>query len=73
MLRISADPTTGLINESGGVSDIVVPNNLVSPTATTHFDLGMNLDASAATGSTFSPRFKFLIPMEHRTTQRCRW
>src|SRR3954466_1925680 len=48
------DPTTGLINKSGGVSDIVVPNNLVSPTATTQFDLGMNLDASAATGSTFS-------------------
>jgi flagellar hook protein FlgE len=48
------DPTTGLINKSGGVSDIVVPNNLVSPTATTQFDLGMNLDAAAATGSTFS-------------------
>jgi len=48
------DPTTGLINKSGGVSGIVVPNNLVSPMATTQFDLGMNLDASAATGSTFS-------------------
>jgi flagellar hook protein FlgE len=48
------DPTTGLINRSGGVSDIIVPNNLVSPTATTQFELGMNLDASAPTGSTFS-------------------
>jgi flagellar hook protein FlgE len=50
----SRDPVTGLIDKSRGISDITVPNNLVSPTSTTNFELGMNLDAAAATGTKFS-------------------
>jgi len=48
------DAVTGLINRAAGLQDIVVPNNLVAPTPTTEFELGMNLDAAAATGATFS-------------------
>jgi len=48
------DAVTGLINRAAGLQDIVIPNNLVAPTPTTEFELGMNLDAAAATGAPFS-------------------
>lgn len=50
----TGDPVTGAINKSLGVTDIQMPKNLVSPTPTTQFELGMNLDGQAPTGSDFS-------------------
>jgi len=45
---------TGLIDKSLGLKDIQVPNTLVAPTPTSLFEIGMNLDSAAPTGSTFS-------------------
>jgi flagellar hook protein FlgE len=48
------NPATGVVDQSLGLQNIQVPTNLVSPTATTQFELGMNLDAAAPTGTNFS-------------------
>ena len=48
------NPTTGLIDPNGGLQDISVPSGLMPATPTTQFEIGMNLDANAATGTQFS-------------------
>jgi flagellar hook protein FlgE len=48
------NPVTGTIDRSLGIQNIRIPNDLVSPTPTTRFELGMNLDAQAPTGTKFS-------------------
>jgi flagellar hook protein FlgE len=48
------NPATGLIDPNGGLQDISVPSGLMPATPTTEFELGMNLDANAATGTQFS-------------------
>jgi flagellar hook protein FlgE len=45
---------TGLIDQNLGIGNIQVPTGLMAPVATTQFELGMNLDASAPTGTQFS-------------------
>src|SRR5262249_34387105 len=45
--------TTGQIDTSA-LQSIVIPANLNDPIATSNFELGMNLDGSAATGTKFS-------------------
>ncbi len=46
--------STGLVDQNLGVGDIQVPTGLMSPVATTEFELGMNLDSNAANGTQFS-------------------
>ena len=48
------NPQTGLIDQNLGVGNIQVPTGLMPPVATTEFQLGMNLDANAPTGTKFS-------------------
>lgn len=48
------DGTTGLINEDAGIQNITIPTGLTAPVPTSQFELGMNLDADAATGAQFS-------------------
>lgn len=48
------NPQTGLIDQNLGIGNIQVPTGLMAPIATTEFELGMNLDASAPTGTQFS-------------------
>jgi flagellar hook protein FlgE len=49
------DPTTGEINTSGTISDVIVPVGSVKPpTASTQFTLDLNLNSSAAADSTSS-------------------
>jgi flagellar hook protein FlgE len=45
---------TGLIDQNLGIGNIQVPTGLLAPVATTQFQLGMNLDSSAPTGTQFS-------------------
>jgi flagellar hook protein FlgE len=45
---------TGQIDQNLGIGNIQVPAGLMAPVATTEFDLGMNLDADAPTGTQFS-------------------
>jgi flagellar hook protein FlgE len=47
------NPATGQIDTSS-LQSIVIPANLNNPVATSNFELGMNLDGSAATGTQFS-------------------
>ena len=55
------DPTTGAVNTSGPISDIVVPvGSLKTPVATTLFTVDLNLDASAPATSASH----FSTPME---------
>jgi len=49
------DPTTGAIINTGQTTDITVPPGVLrAPAATTSIKTGTNLDASAATGDTFT-------------------
>ena len=48
------NPQTGGIDQNLGVGNIQVPTGLMPPVATTEFQLGMNLDANAPTGTQFS-------------------
>lgn len=47
------NPATGQIDTSA-LQSIVIPANLNNPIATSKFELGMNLDGNAATGTQFS-------------------
>src|SRR6185436_250518 len=48
------NPLTGLVDQNLGVGNIQVPTGLMTPNATTEFQLGMNLDASAPAGTKFA-------------------
>lgn len=48
------NPQTGLIDQNLGIGNIQAPTGLMAPIATTEFELGMNLDADAPTGTQFS-------------------
>jgi flagellar hook protein FlgE len=48
------NPQTGLVDQNLGVGNIQVPTGIMPPVATTEFQLGMNLDASAPSGTKFS-------------------
>jgi len=48
------NPQTGLVDQNLGIGNIQAPTGLMPPVATTEFELGMNLDANAATGTKFS-------------------
>jgi flagellar hook protein FlgE len=48
------NPQTGLIDQNLGIGNIQVPTGLMAPVPTTEFQLGMNLDAAAPTGTRFS-------------------
>jgi flagellar hook protein FlgE len=58
---MSTDPSTGLVNTSGAIGDIVIPvGSLKKPVATTQFTLDLNLNSSAAADATSS----FSTPIE---------
>jgi flagellar hook protein FlgE len=48
------NPQTGVIDQNLGIGNIQLPTGLMAPVPTTEFELGMNLDASAPTGTQFS-------------------
>jgi flagellar hook protein FlgE len=48
------NPQTGVVDQNLGIGNIQAPTGLMPPVATTQFELGMNLDANAATGTKFS-------------------
>jgi flagellar hook protein FlgE len=45
---------TGVIDQNLGIGNIQLPTGLMAPVPTTEFELGMNLDADAPTGTKFS-------------------
>jgi flagellar hook protein FlgE len=46
--------TTGLIDQNMSIGNIQVPSGLMAPVPTTQFELGLNLDSNAPTGTKFS-------------------
>jgi flagellar hook protein FlgE len=52
-----ADPTTGLPDVNAGLQNIQMPVGLNNPTLTSQFQLAMNLDANAPTGTRFNTSF----------------
>ena len=48
------NPSTGAIDPNDGLRNITVPSGLMPASPTTEFEVGMNLDANAASGSQFT-------------------